>query len=167
MTNRTAKETFSLLEWIGGATMLAALDEQTGRRDPMIKDRGLIFRAVLRNDQPDGARRYAAWMKRATDQSGVYIIRANGSGEILYIGESHTDRLKETLTRHFRSWQDSAERIHFTFDPAAVAVAVRYTSAGDAVHQQNELIAELGPKFNTNDGGSTEAAAEEPAEQPF
>ena len=155
--NRTAKEAAGILEWIGGSTMLATASQEA---DAAVKDRGFIFRRPLRSAHPDGKRRFAEWMQTARDKSGVYLIRANGSGELLYIGESHTDRLKDTITRHFRSWSDTAERLHFTFDPAAVTVATIYTAPAAAVEKQNELIQEHAPKFNTNTGEEYEGDQE-------
>jgi len=35
--------------------------------------------------------------------SGVYVILSR-SGAVLYVGESHTERLYGTITRHFRKW---------------------------------------------------------------
>ena len=36
--------------------------------------------------------------------NGVYLIRDARTREMLYVGESHTGRLYETLTRHLYSW---------------------------------------------------------------
>ncbi len=41
---------------------------------------------------------------RSYEASGVYAIVSRKGGRVLYIGESHTGRLYDTITRHFRAW---------------------------------------------------------------
>jgi len=36
--------------------------------------------------------------------SGVYVIFARRGGRALYVGESHTGRMRRTALRHFSSW---------------------------------------------------------------
>ena len=45
-------------------------------------------------------------------KSGVYVIR-EGS-EIVYVGESHTNRLYDTLTRHFQQVRHEAQEAPMT-----------------------------------------------------
>ena len=42
---------------------------------------------------------------RGRKASGVYAIFDARSRRLLYIGESHTGRLYDTITRHFRAWR--------------------------------------------------------------
>lgn len=51
----------------------------------------------------DGSR-FADWLAELAGQSGVYLIRDARSHDVLYVGESHTGRLYETLTRHLYVW---------------------------------------------------------------
>lgn len=54
----------------------------------------------------DAGSRYASQLRdlRQVRASGVYAIYAK-RGALLYVGESHTDRLYDTITRHFRKWR--------------------------------------------------------------
>lgn len=94
--------------------------------------------------------------------SGVYAI-IDDVGQVLYVGESHTGRLYDTITRHFRSWridprQDAQGRRRggTTYDRRAVQVAYLITNADEAQAQQYAEIQRLQPRDNTNDGASTE-----------
>lgn len=90
---------------------------------------------------------FAAWVQALRRRSGVYIIRQN-AGPVQYVGESHTGRLYDTLRRHFATWNDAPERVHFTYDRAAVEVAVIPCPAAAAVGIQNRLISDLDPADN-------------------
>lgn len=89
------------------------------------------------------------WMLALKGKSGVYVIRRQSDHRVLYVGESHSGRLSDTLTRHFRRWHE-AERPHFVYARRAVEVAVRVTSKTHAVASQNRLIKILKPRDNTN-----------------
>lgn len=76
---------------------------------------------------------------------------------MLYVGESHSDRLKYTLTRKFQSWdapggRARGERGHrgsITLgDPTRVEVRIWYTSRDEALKLENELRYELDPRYN-------------------
>jgi excinuclease UvrABC nuclease subunit len=49
--------------------------------------------------------RYPEWVRELEAKSGAYVIRAKGGGEVLYVGESHANRLRTTITRHFQGWK--------------------------------------------------------------
>ena len=100
---------------------------------------GLNFRKVYEGKNP------AAWVSGLAGKSGVYIIQARG-GDILYIGESHTGRLKKTLLRHFQRWK--GKTAGHTFDPDKIEVAVMRCPASSAVELQNNLIEEHRPEKN-------------------
>jgi excinuclease UvrABC nuclease subunit len=90
---------------------------------------------------------YAAWISRLKKKSGVYTIKQAGFlGEVLYVGESHTSRLKDTLTRHFRKWKGPQSGPTYRREEVLVSVAV--TSEKQAVDLQNELIRDLRPRDN-------------------
>ena len=81
--------------------------------------------------------------------SGVYVIKARGFlglGEVLYVGESHSGRLKATLSRHFQRWKGKTAGPTY---PKESLVFVHRTKAENAVEVQNAFIAELSPRDNT------------------
>ncbi len=56
---------------------------------------------------PAGA--YPDWVRALRGQSGGYVIaekprRSGLSAQVVYVGESHSNNLYETLTRHFQQW---------------------------------------------------------------
>lgn len=55
----------------------------------------------------EGSRRYSRALAelRGVRVSGVYVLVDGLTGQALYVGESHSGRLFETITRHFRQWQ--------------------------------------------------------------
>src|SRR5262245_12003108 len=68
-----------------------------------LRNAGLIYRPVGATGE-----RYPAWIDELRGKSGVYVIREiqrDGSSEVVYVGESHSGRLYETLTRHFQAWR--------------------------------------------------------------
>jgi hypothetical protein len=104
---------------------------------------------------------YPAWVRALRGKSGSYVIKAVGlfSSTIVYVGESHSGRLYETMTRHFQSWRRdrgwfrgvfvvSENDPGTTYDRAACEVAVRITSASRALDAQAELIRKLKPRDN-------------------
>ncbi len=108
---------------------------------------GLRYRSAVHRSDPLA---YAPWVRELRHRRGVYVIRDTDSREVLYVGESHTDVLYATLTRHFQYW--SGYTAGTTYDRYAVQVA---TCALDeptrvVVNKQVELIAELAPLDNTH-----------------
>ena len=105
----------------------------------------LDFRAVY------AGRDLAPWVSTLAGRSGVYLIREKSDfhpleGGIVYVGESHTGRLKKTLLRHFQRW--SGKTAGPTFNPDKIEVAVLRCPADRAVALQNGLIEEHRPRFN-------------------
>ncbi len=86
--------------------------------------------------------------------SGVYVIFDARTRACLYVGESHTGRLFDTLTRHFRAWhlkpRDSTggRRGGTSYDRRRVDVSWQITSAGAAVAAQDDAIRLLEPRDN-------------------
>lgn len=94
---------------------------------------------------------YAPWLARLAGQHGVYVIRTRRTKRkaalVLYVGESHTHRLRETLQRHFQAWTGSTAGP--TFKAGDTLVAVQVFDLGDqAIQRQNELIRRLRPVHN-------------------
>ncbi len=97
-------------------------------------------------DLMDG-RKYRPWVAELAGKSGVYVIREKGFlGDILYIGESHTGRLKKTLLRHFQHWTGKTKGP--TFPRSKVEIAIVNTRKEKAIEFQNALIEEYKPKLN-------------------
>ncbi len=94
--------------------------------------------------------RYARWLERLADAHGVYVIREpalEGDPLTLYVGESHTGRLRDTLQRHFQLWRGRTAGA--TFERYGVEVAVEvFIDPEEAVKRQNALIRSLRPLHN-------------------
>lgn len=91
--------------------------------------------------------RYPSWVSKLKGRSGVYVIRSKSSGKILYVGESHTGRLKKTMTRHFQVWRGStAGNVYFS---GHVEVAVSFERKDRAQARQWDLIRRLVPRDNS------------------
>jgi excinuclease UvrABC nuclease subunit len=96
-------------------------------------------------------RAIAPWVRALKGKSGCYIIREkNGflffAGEVLYIGESHSGRLKTTLLRHFQRW--TGKIAGPTFAALKVEVAVVRCPASRAIALQYSIIEEYRPRLN-------------------
>jgi len=96
---------------------------------------------------------FLEWVEDLEGRSGVYVIRRYETREVLYVGESHTGRLRNTLKRHFWRWKDSPQRPHFCYARGTVEVAVRVAAPSRAVTYQNALIRRLNPRDNGNGWG--------------
>src|ERR1041384_4698499 len=126
-------------------------------RDPAIRNASLSYR-------PMGASgRYPDWVRALRGKSGVYLIRErqrDGSNPVVYVGESHADRLYQTLTRHFQTWrchkkfwsgQYTGSQSHdpgLTYNRARCTVAVRVLSPERAMAEEARLIARMRPRDN-------------------
>ena len=97
-------------------------------------------------------REIAEWVRELKGRSGVYLIREKigflfFNGDVVYVGESHTGRLKTTLLRHFQHW--TGKTAGATFAASKVEVAVVRCPADRALALQNALIEEYRPRLNT------------------
>jgi excinuclease UvrABC nuclease subunit len=95
---------------------------------------------------PYTAGKPSAWLAGLGDRSGVYVIRDARSRRCLYVGESHSGRLRKTLLRHFQKW--SGRTAGPTYAPDKVEVALRLTPPPSAVAAQDNLICRLDPRDN-------------------
>jgi len=94
---------------------------------------------------------YASWLADLAGAHGIYIIRRRArrrqAALILYVGESHTHRLRETLQRHFQQW--TGQTAGPTFDAKDTEVAVQvFLSGEDAIREQNRYIRRFRPIHN-------------------
>lgn len=94
---------------------------------------------------------YAPWVAETAGAHGVYVIRERARGGkaavVLYVGESHTHRLRETLQRHFQQW--TGKTAGPTFDASTTEVAMEvFLDGNDAIRCQNRLIRSLRPTHN-------------------
>jgi hypothetical protein len=88
----------------------------------------------------------AEWVSKIGNRSGVYIIRDKRSKKVLYVGESHTGRLRKTMLRHFQFW--SGFTSGKTYSKESVEVAIRYTPPPSAVSCQDNFICKLNARDN-------------------
>jgi hypothetical protein len=122
------------------------------------RNRGLQFRPV---GQP--AELYPDWVRALKGKSGVYLIREldeHGEPAIVYVGESHTDRLYDTLTRHLQQWRrwkgfwrgqyGQGHDPGLTYDRSAVEVATRVVPPKEAIKLEARLIRKYSPRDNIN-----------------
>ena len=86
---------------------------------------------------------YPAWMDATRGANGVYAIRCKG--ELVYIGESHSGKLYETLTRHLQRWKLDEAHAYRRSD---CEVAIAITTAAEAPPLQAHWICELQPRDN-------------------
>ena len=87
---------------------------------------------------------FPQWLVDLDGKSGSYTIRQHG--KVVYIGESHTGRLRQTLSRHFQAW--SGPTSGPSYDRQGVDVAITITAPAEAVKTQNKLIARYDPRDN-------------------
>ena len=99
---------------------------------------------------------YPAWLRELRGKSGVYLIKEGRT--LVYVGESHTGRLYQTITRHFQGWRrkkswweglfTSGHDPGLTYDRAACSVAVEVMAPSEAVEAECEWIAAHVPRDN-------------------
>jgi len=126
--------------------------------DSEVRNAALKYRPIGASGEP-----YPEWLRALAGKSGVYIIRElqrDGSTEVVYVGQSSTGRLYQTLTRHFQTWrrakkfwsgQYTGSQSHdpgLTYDRDRVTVAVRVVPAARALAEEARLIARLRPRDN-------------------
>lgn len=94
----------------------------------------------------DAPGRPAGWLREVGNPSGAYVIRDARTRETLYVGESHTGRLRKTVLRHFQKWKGRTAGP--TYPAARVEVALRVCPPSSAVAAQDNLICRLSPRDN-------------------
>jgi hypothetical protein len=105
---------------------------------------------------------YPAWIRELRGHSGAYVIvemsRDRGVATVVYVGESHANRLYQTLTRHWQQWRRRKKwwvgqygRIDApgtTYVRARSLAAAVLTPPELAIATQNLLIEQLRPRDN-------------------
>lgn len=76
--------------------------------------------------------------------SGVYGIRNKNTKEVLYIGESHSQRLRGTLTRHLQVWQGPTAGPTYMRDDVELA----WRAENDPLAVEADLINHYDPPDN-------------------
>jgi hypothetical protein len=122
------------------------------------RNRGLRFRPVGAPAEP-----YPEWVRALNGKSGVYVIREldeHGEPVIVYVGESHTDRLYDAMTRHLQQWRrwkgfwrgqyGEGHDPGLTYDRDAVEVAARVVPPEEAIELEARLIRKYNPRDNIN-----------------
>lgn len=112
-------------------------------------------------DGEDGGLYYADRLEnlRGRYASGVYAFFDARTRECLYIGESHSGRLFDTITRHFRAWKinfarDAQGRRYGgrTYNREKIRMDFIETDERDAADTQYAEIQRLQPRDNVIDG---------------
>jgi hypothetical protein len=78
--------------------------------------------------------------------NGVYAIRDARTKLVLYVGESHTGRLRRTLQRHVEHWIDDRGPREF-YNRNEIEMAWRPSS--DPLRDEGDLIEHYCPRDNT------------------
>lgn len=95
---------------VGGAVGVYIWRNRFGA--PLHRNSGITYRPLGKSGEP-----YPNWVRDLNGKSGVYVIREvarDGSKQIVYVGESHTDRLYNTLTRRFQKVRHEAQEVPMT-----------------------------------------------------
>ena len=135
----------------------AAPDLATTRDTELRNAPRLIYRPVGTTGE-----RYPAWIRALDGKSGVYVIKEvqrDGTEQIVYVGESHTGRLYDTLTRHLQTWRrhktfwreqfgGQAHDPGLTYPRHRVLIAARVLSPERAMAEETRLIRTLRPRDN-------------------
>lgn len=108
---------------------------------------------------------------RGNAASGIYAIVQDG--RVLYVGESHTGRLYDTITRHFRKWEidptndaQGRRRGGVPYNRHKVRVAYVVTEPDTAQALQYAEIERLKPRDNSIDGTRVDFIGAELPENP-
>jgi hypothetical protein len=122
---------------------------------------------------------YPEWVRALRGQSGVYVIRDRATREVVYVGESHTGNLYETLTRHLQQWNRWTKRSWWpgqfapsdhdpglTYQRDAVEVAARVLVEDDPIDEELRLIERLRPRDNVR-GQPVEEVVDDDEPIPF
>jgi hypothetical protein len=115
-----------------------------------------MARLMWRKPRLDGGRgqTWAPWVYALKGKTGSYVIRDERTHQVLYVGESHTRRLFETLTRHLQQWNGYGSGVSYANERKRLEVAVIELPSADVEDKQYELIARLAPRDNQRDGHS-------------
>jgi excinuclease UvrABC nuclease subunit len=79
-------------------------------------------------------------------ESGVYLIKSDKTGKVIYIGYSATN-LYKTITRHFQTWNDKQQN-RFVYDKRYYTIRVIFTSSERSALLEKYLIEKYQPRDN-------------------
>ena len=85
-------------------------------------------------------------LRKFNNRSGVYIIKEENSGELLYIGYSATNIYK-TAIRHFQSWEDRTQ-VRTTFPKNGYSIRIILCTPDRAAILEAALIKKYSPADN-------------------
>jgi len=91
------------------ALRAAGVDLALGSGLASLRNGGFVYRPVGERGED-----YPEWLRNLRGSSGVYVIRDARTSEVLYVGESHSGRVYETLTRHFQEVRHEAQEVPMT-----------------------------------------------------
>jgi len=78
--------------------------------------------------------------------SGVYFIKSNRTGQVIYIGYSERS-LYKTILRHFQTWNDKQQQ-RFVYSKTGYTIRVILTTPGRAALLEKHLIQKFKPRDN-------------------
>ena len=84
--------------------------------DLKMPEQGSIY-SINEGNFPYWAPETQQWVRALKGKSGVYVIREqtrDDDAAIVYVGESHSGKLYETLTRHFQTVRHEAQEVPMT-----------------------------------------------------
>lgn len=81
------------------------------RRNPAGPFAGARWVPLTHGRTEGGSYQWDAALSALGDASGVYVFRDRDSGEVIYVGESHTGRLYRTMLHHFHDPKGKFERL--------------------------------------------------------
>ena len=110
---------------------------------------------------------WAPWVRDLAGECGVYVIRDEEEQAVIYVGESHTFRLYETLTRHFQEWTSRSNR---TYDRIGVEIKILVTGPDeDQALQLIEIqrLQDAGEDLDNRQDGRSYLDDDDPDDVPF
>ncbi|HEU0029888.1 MAG TPA: peptidoglycan DD-metalloendopeptidase family protein [Kofleriaceae bacterium] len=141
-------------DWVDPVPLMRTWEAiEDPRKSTLVARNGaLVYRPVGATGEA-----YPEWVRALKDKSGAYVIRDLDDHEVLYVGCS-VGRLYDTLTRHLQTWRrwkgfwrgqyGEGHDPGLTYPRDRVEVAVRITSAADALDEEARLIRRLRPRDN-------------------
>jgi excinuclease UvrABC nuclease subunit len=97
-------------------------------------------------------------LKKDKKQAGVYLIKSNQSGNIVYIGFSATN-IYRTLYRHFQNWNDTKQN-RYIYGKITHTVRVILTTPTRAAILEKYLILKYFPRDNKDKAAIHQTRAE-------
>lgn len=129
-----------------GVGSLGKVKNPGGRRPNAF--RGQSWKPLV--TQTNGVRAWHPELAAARNRSGVYVLRDRTTKRVLYVGESHTNRLYRTLLRHFQDpsgkFAALGEWVHKA--PSRLQFLLALSSKEEAIALEKEAITYFNPAVN-------------------